>query len=155
MRRLLLPLPLLAVVALLVAACGGGSPSVQAVSAASTRATVTATKSKLGTILTDSKHRTLYLFRKDARGMSACSGACASAWPPLLTKGHPKATGAVRAARLGTTRRSDGTTQVTYRAHPLYSYAGDQRPGDTNGQGLDQFGGLWFVVGPSGAAITR
>ena len=86
--------------------------------------------------------------------MSSCSGACAQAWPPLLTKGKPTAGTGVNASDLGTTMRSDGTEQVTYKGHPLYYFVADTSAGSTKGQGSDSFGAKWWLVAPSGAAIT-
>jgi predicted lipoprotein with Yx(FWY)xxD motif len=151
MRRLLLILSVLAVAGVLVVTGGLSGAS----AASNPAVTVTVSKSKLGMILTNAKHRTLYLFKKDKNGKSSCSGACASLWPPLITKGKPKAAGGVKASHLGTTKRSDGKLQVTYFKNPLYFYAPDKNPGDTTGQGLNQFGGLWWVVAPSGKAITK
>ena len=117
-------------------------------------ATVKTRNVKLGKIIVDGKSRTLYLFEKDKHGKSACSGACATNWPPLLTKGKPKASGGVKASKLGTTKRSDGTTQVTYGGHPLYTFIADKnKPGSTKGQGLDAFGAEWYVVGTNGKKI--
>ncbi len=91
----------------------------------------------------------------DAKGMSSCSGACAKAWPPLTTKGKPIASGSVKASQLGTIKRSDGTEQVTYDGHPLYYFdRATPRAGTTNGQGSDAFGAKWWLVSPSGSAIT-
>jgi predicted lipoprotein with Yx(FWY)xxD motif len=151
MRRLLLILSLLAVIGVLVVAGGLSGAS----AATNSPVTVTVSKSNLGMIVTDAKHRTLYLFKKDKNGMSSCSGACASLWPPLITNGKPKAAGGIQASHLGTTKRSDGKLQVTYFKNPLYYYAPDHNPGQTTGQGLNQFGGLWWVVAPSGKAITK
>jgi len=108
-----------------------------------------------GTFLVGPSGRTLYLWVADSGGMSSCNGACAQAWPPLTTHGKPTASGGAMASDLGTTRRQDGTTQVTYRGHPVYYYAGDQAAGDTSGQGSPQFGARWWLVAPSGAQITR
>jgi predicted lipoprotein with Yx(FWY)xxD motif len=114
----------------------------------------TRTAGDLGKIIVDGRSRTLYLFEKDKKGKSSCSGACAEAWPPLLTKGKPKASGSVKASRLATTKRSDGTTQVTYGGHPLYTFAPDKnKPGSTKGQGVDGFGAEWYVVGTDGKKI--
>lgn len=107
--------------------------------------------SELGPILVDSKGFTLYDFHKDKGGKSACYGACASTWPPLTTDGSPKATGGAQSSQLGTTKRSDGTVQVTYAGYPLYTYAADTKPGDTNGQDIDSFGAEWYALQPSGA----
>ena len=118
-------------------------------------ATVTATSTKLGTILVDGTGRTLYVFDKDTPNQSTCSGGCASAWPVDKSSGTPKAgTSSVQASMLGTITRSDGTTQVTYNKHPLYYYSGDSQAGQQNGQGLNAFGAKWFVVAPSGNQVT-
>lgn len=109
--------------------------------------------SKLGKILVDSKGRTLYLFVADTGSSSTCNGACAGAWPPLTTTTKPVAGSGVEASLLGTSKRSDGTLEVTYAGHPLYYYAGDTAPGQTTGQALSQFGAPWYVVAPSGKAI--
>jgi predicted lipoprotein with Yx(FWY)xxD motif len=119
-------------------------------------ATVKTRHVSLGTIVVDGKSHTLYLFEKDKNGKSKCSGACAQNWPPLLTKGKPKASGSVKASKLGTTKRSDGTTQVTYGGHPLYTFVLDQnKPGSTKGEGVDAFGAEWYVVGTNGKKIEK
>jgi predicted lipoprotein with Yx(FWY)xxD motif len=119
-------------------------------------ATVKTRSNTLGKIIVDGKSRTLYLFEKDKNGKSKCSGACATNWPPLLTKGKPKASGGVKASKLGTTKRSDGTTQVTYGGHPLYTFIADKnKPGATKGEGLDAFGAEWYVVGTNGKKIEK
>jgi predicted lipoprotein with Yx(FWY)xxD motif len=122
----------------------------------SSAAKVRTRSTSLGTILVNGKGATLYLFKKDTNGRSACSGACAQAWPPLLTKGRPTASGGVSSSKLGTTRRSDGTRQVTYNRHPLYTFIMDRgKPGSTAGQGLNAFGAKWYVVGTNGNAIVK
>jgi predicted lipoprotein with Yx(FWY)xxD motif len=94
----------------------------------------------------------LYLFTKDGKGPSECYGDCATAWPPLLTKGKPRAgTGAI-ARKLGTTKRSDGTRQVTYGGHPVYFYVHD-RPGLILCQDVFEFGGTWLLVNSAGKAV--
>jgi len=110
-------------------------------------------KTQKGTILVDGKGRTLYLFRKDTKNKSRCSDQCAADWPPLLTTGRPKVSGLVRKSLLGTTKRSDGKTQVTYGGHPLYLYVGDVNAGDVNGQGVFAFGARWYAVTPSGRRL--
>jgi predicted lipoprotein with Yx(FWY)xxD motif len=110
-------------------------------------------KSSQGTVLVDGKGRTLYLFRKDKTDKSRCSGACADDWPPLLTTGRPTVSGLVRKSLLGTTKRGDGKTQVTYGGHPLYLYVGDLKAGDMNGQGVSAFGARWYAVTPSGRRL--
>jgi predicted lipoprotein with Yx(FWY)xxD motif len=123
------------------------------VHAAGSAAALKTRHGRLGTFLVDGKGRTLYLFQKDRTAKSRCSGDCAAAWPPLLTTGKPKASGSVRKALLGTSRRSDGTMQVTYNGHPLYRFVEDQKPGDTMGQGVSAFGAKWYAVSASGRRI--
>jgi predicted lipoprotein with Yx(FWY)xxD motif len=104
----------------------------------------------LGTVLVDSEGRTLYDFHKDKGSQSACYGACAGAWPPLLTEGNPQAQGPADRSMLGTSKRKDGTVQVTYNGWPLYTYAGDQNPGEANGNDIDQFGAEWYALQSNG-----
>jgi predicted lipoprotein with Yx(FWY)xxD motif len=104
----------------------------------------------LGTVIVDSEGLTLYDFHKDKGGTSACYGACAGAWPPLLTEGEPKAEAGAMASQLGTTKRKDGTVQVTYAGWPLYTYVGDKGPGEANGNDFSQFGAQWYALMPNG-----
>jgi predicted lipoprotein with Yx(FWY)xxD motif len=113
---------------------------------------VSTASTSLGTVLVDSQGRTLYLFKADQGTKSACSGACATAWPPLRVSGKPTVGGGAAASKMGTTQRSDGQPEVTYNGHPLYTYTGDSKPGDVNGQGLTAFGAGWFALSPSGSA---
>jgi predicted lipoprotein with Yx(FWY)xxD motif len=150
MRR---PLAVLAALALVVA-LGAGTATV-ALSKGSA-ATVKTRHTSLGTILVDAKGRTLYLFEKDTKNKSKCSGQCAVNWPPALTSGKPKAGGSAVASKLGTTKRSDGKTQVTYAGHPLYTFIVDKnKPGSTKGEGVDAFGAEWYVVGTNGKKIEK
>ena len=114
---------------------------------------VTLHKTKLGKVLATSSGRTLYLFMKDKNGKSACYGQCASNWPPLMKKGTLRAGTGVKAKLLGTTMRKNGKRQVTYNHHPLYLYAGDAGAGQVSGQGLNFFGGKWYVLSAAGRAI--
>jgi predicted lipoprotein with Yx(FWY)xxD motif len=116
-------------------------------------ALVTLGKTTLGKVLVDARGRTLYLFEKDKRGKSACYGACATYWPPLVSSAKPRAARGVRASLLGVTKRTDGKRQVTYAGHPLYTFSLDTRAGQTSGQGLTDFGGTWAVVAASGRAV--
>lgn len=116
-------------------------------------ATVKIAKSKLGSILVDSRGITLYDFPPDKAGKSTCYGACAALWPPLLTKGKPHAGLGVKAALLGTTKRKDGKVEVTYGGHPLYYFVSDRKSGQTTGQGLNQFGAPWWVLSAAGKEI--
>ena len=171
----------LGITALIVAGCGSSksSSSTSAASAypsetektASTAATTTpattpatgtgvtvAVKhaSKLGTILAvGGKKMTVYMFEGDKGSTSSCTGACASVWPPVTTSGGPTVSGAANSSDLGTTTRSDGTTQVTYKGHPLYFFAKDKDAGDSYGQGVHGFGADWYVIAPNGSKVDQ
>jgi len=112
-----------------------------------------------GSILVDGEGMSLYVFLADTQdsGTSTCGDddGCVAEWPPLTSQGAPVAGDGVDETLLGTITRDDGTMQVTYNGWPLYLFAGDAAPGDTNGQGLDEFGGLWFLVSPTGEAIQQ
>jgi predicted lipoprotein with Yx(FWY)xxD motif len=131
------------------------SATSKAAAGAGAAATVGVRSGGPGRFLVDSGGRTLYLFAADTSTKSTCDGACAQGWPPLTTTGAPKAIGAAQASLLGTTKRSDGSTQVTYGGHPLYTYIEDSSAGQTTGQGLNAFGGLWWVVGTDGKLIDK
>jgi predicted lipoprotein with Yx(FWY)xxD motif len=105
---------------------------------------------KLGKVIVDSDGFTLYDFHKDKGTTSSCYGACAGVWPPLTTGSAPKAAGGVSASKLGTTKRKDGTTQVTFAGHPLYTYTADTKPGDAKGNDITTYGGEWYALTPSG-----
>ena len=146
---------LLAVAIVLVLGAAGAVAAVAA-TAPTKPASVKTRSVSLGKILVNGSSQTLYLFEKDKNGKSKCSGACATNWPPLLTKGKPKASGSVSASKLGTTKRADGTTQVTYGGHPLYTFVVDNgKPGSTKGEGVDAFGAEWYVVGTNGKKIEE
>jgi predicted lipoprotein with Yx(FWY)xxD motif len=150
-----------AALGVVIAGCGGGGGGGGATGAAAAPANpsagtgVAVRPSKLGNILVDAKGRTLYLFEADKTSASTCYSACASIWPPLATSAAPTAGTGVKAALLGSTKRKDGTSEVTYNGHPLYYYAGDGAPGATTGQGLNQFGAAWYVLAPSGNKIDN
>ena len=174
-RRRLVAIPVVvAALAVVAAGCGGGGATSSggkaatatsasapgSSSAISPPASVTgattvgvASNPKLGKIVVGADGRTLYLFEKDTGGKSSCSGSCASVWPPLTTSGKPTPGSGISASALGTTSNG-GKTQVTYDGHPLYYYVSDSGPGQTAGQGLKQFGALWYVLSPQGQAIT-
>jgi len=155
----------MAAFALLLAGCGssssgGGSTASSTMPTSSAPAPaaavdVTTKHSKLGTILgAGPKQLTVYLFEGDKMGASSCTGACAGVWPPVT--GTPSAAGAAKATLLGTIKRADGTTQVTYKGHPLYFYAKDVADGDAGdayGEGVKSYGSDWYVVAPSGTKI--
>ncbi|MEU7403505.1 hypothetical protein [Streptomyces sp. NPDC044948] len=121
----------------------------------STTAEVDIKDGTYGKMLVDEKGRTLYLFEKDKKDKSMCNGDCAKAWPPFTAKPAPTAGNGVKKDLLKTTKRDDGSEQVTYNGHPLYRFADDQKAGDINGQGVDAFGAKWFVVDPDGKKITQ
>jgi predicted lipoprotein with Yx(FWY)xxD motif len=146
-------------VALAIAGCGDNNDNQATAAAPKTSsgqaATLgVATSGSLGKLLTDSQGRTVYLFQKDTGTKSTCSGECAVQWPPVTTKGKPTVGKGLTASMVGTTKRSDGSQQVTYNGHPLYRFQSDQNPGDVNGQGINAFGANWYVVSPAGAANT-
>ncbi|WP_214108619.1 COG4315 family predicted lipoprotein [Acrocarpospora catenulata] len=124
-------------------------------SATVANATVAVRDSKLGKILVDGRGRTLYLFEADKGTSSTCYGKCTTVWPPLTIKGKPQAGSGASPALLGTTARTDHTTQVTYNGHPLYYFVTDAKPGDTTGQGLNSFGAKWYVLDPHGNKIDK
>jgi predicted lipoprotein with Yx(FWY)xxD motif len=160
-------------VAMLIAACGSSSKKTASTPAATTSAAAsnnpysstssasTSTKTalistkhdkKLGTILAfGPKHLTVYLFEGDKGQDSSCTGACASVWPPVT--GKPQAMAGAMGADVGTIKRSDGTTQVTYKGHPLYLYVKDKDDGDAYGEGLKQFGAEWYALSSSGKKV--
>lgn len=155
---------------LMVAACGssgGGSggttssgttppPAAAATTAppaSGSGTTVGLRSTSAGQVLVDSRGHTLYLFEKDTGTTSTCSGACATAWPPLTTTGAPVAGTGVNASLLSTTKRADGSTEVTYSGHPLYSFEADTAAGDIKGQGVDAFGGEWYVLSAAGSKV--
>jgi len=136
--------------AIATASATAGSTASGATASASTASGATlmlkTDQGSAGIWLTDPAGRTLYSYTKDKGTTSECYGACAQAWPPLLTTGPVTITGKYTVASdLGTITRTDGTKQVTYGGHPLYYYAGDTAPGQTKGQGV---GGVWFLIGP-------
>jgi len=120
---------------------------------ASRGVTVGSANTGLGRVLVDGRGHTLYLFAKDTRGKSACSGQCIGYWPPLIATGRPRAGAGLKASLLGTARRSDGRLQVTYNRHPLYTFVKDTRKGQTNGEGLATFGAEWFALSPAGSKV--
>jgi predicted lipoprotein with Yx(FWY)xxD motif len=115
---------------------------------------VTAKPSSYGQILFDGRGYVLYGFTRDPRGTSRCSGACAKAWPPYIVKARPLAGAGVTKRRLGTTRRRNGSLQVTYAGRPLYYYVGDRSPGQILCQNVFEYGGIWRVLRPSGALVA-
>jgi predicted lipoprotein with Yx(FWY)xxD motif len=144
--------------ALAVALAAAGAAAAAAVtqqSSAAANATagkVTLHKTKIGHVLATSSGRTLYLFMKDKNGKSACYGACAGFWPPLMKKGALHAGAGVKAGLLGTTKRKNGKLQVTYKGHPLYLFKLDHASGQIGGQRQNVYGGKWYAVNASGAA---
>jgi predicted lipoprotein with Yx(FWY)xxD motif len=129
-------------------------PSAIATPSVATGTTIDVGSTQLGQVLVDGSGRTVYLFLADSGTTSNCnSAACVQYWPPVLTTGAPQAGSGVNPSLLGTTTRKDGTTEVTYAGHPLYYFITDKKAGDVTGQGIDGFGGPWYVVAPSGMRI--
>jgi predicted lipoprotein with Yx(FWY)xxD motif len=166
--RLLLALPLAAVAVVVLAACGssgsssgssgGGSAASSppaATAPAASGAALTLRHTALGAILTNGQGFTLYAFEADKGTTSACTGACAGAWPPVTTT-SPSVTVSGGAAKslVGETTRTGGARQLTYAGHPLYLFTGDSSPGATSGQGSQAFGARWDVLTAKGAEVT-
>ena len=143
----------IAVVAL--AAAGVAAAAAVTHQSAGSSGTVNLRSTKLGKVLAAKSGMTLYLFKADKSGRSACYGKCATFWPPLLATAKPTAGTGVKAGLLGTTKRKDGTKQVTYAGHPLYRFKLDKRAGQVNGEGQDFFGGKWYGVNAAGKAVTH
>jgi len=170
-NRAVFALCLLFTLALVFAGCGGDEGSSDSSGSESTASTTTpgsddenagekpkkgawgvvfgAEGEELGLILYDLSGHTLYTFDKDHGTASACYGACAKTWPPALTEGKPRADGEASPGKVGTTKRKDGTVQLTYAGHPLYTYAHD-RSSEVNGNDVHSFGGEWYAIRPSG-----
>jgi predicted lipoprotein with Yx(FWY)xxD motif len=173
------PLIALAAIALVVAGCGSSNDDASSGSAGSTASssaggaygdgaatqskapaasssagaaavTVKTARTPLGTIVVDGSGRTLYLWEADTGMRSTCSGPCAQGWPPLTTKGRAAASDGAQGGMLGTSMRDDGTTQVTYAGHPLYTFVEDKKPGEDNGTDSKAFGASWYPLHPNG-----
>jgi predicted lipoprotein with Yx(FWY)xxD motif len=152
--------------ALVIAGCGGGESSSSGAETSSAgggeSSAVNASESTgggtvgtaqiegLGTVLVDAEGMTLYDYTVDEGTMSNCYGGCESAWPPVITTGKPTAGEGAMSSALGTTKRKDGTLQVTYNGHPLYTFVGDKGPGEATGQEVE---GTWFVLNAKGAEV--
>jgi predicted lipoprotein with Yx(FWY)xxD motif len=144
----------IAAVAVAVFAIGGGNAKASRSQAAAESA-ISIRSTSLGKTLVDANGRTLYLFEGDRADVSTLSAAGAAVWPRFVSAGPVKAENGAQAALMGTTTSPTGVMQVTYEGHPLYYYVGDSSPGSTRGQSLNEFGALWYVLGPSGNAITH
>jgi len=154
--RLPLPRPLVLLAAALALAGGLYAATREAPAAAASRHAIVKTRpTALGFVLVDGQDRTLYRFLKDKSRRSRCWGVCAQEWPPTTTAGPPSAAGRAKTSQLSTVRRAGGARQVDYAGHPLYRFSLDSGPGKTSGQGIEAFGGRWYVVAPSGRAITK
>jgi predicted lipoprotein with Yx(FWY)xxD motif len=145
----------LAIAGVAAAAAVTNPQAFRTLAASSSSGTVTLHKTKLGKVLATRGGMTLYLFKKDKGGKSSCYGQCAAYWPPLMKKGKVTAGTGLKAKLLGTTKRRNGTRQVTYGGHPLYGFKLDKHAGEVEGQGEDFFGGKWFAVSGAGRAVTK
>ena len=153
-RRTSLLLGALPLAVLALAGCGGNASNALPTTSDGRPASIGVAGTGLGDVLVDRQGRTLYLFERDSGTMSACTGACAVNWPPLRVRGTPLAGSGVGPSDIGTTARPDGKSQLTYNGHPLYSFVNDKKSGDTNGEGINAFGGSWFAVSPAGAKVA-
>jgi predicted lipoprotein with Yx(FWY)xxD motif len=143
----------LIVIVAIALSLAGLSTALGASDLASRAAKVSTAKTNLGKVIVNGQGRTLYLFEKDKHGKSACSGACAMYWPPLITHGKPMAAGGAKQALLGTIKRSNGSRQVTYAGHPVYTFLLDTKRGQTKGEGSTFFGAGWDALSPAGKKI--
>ena len=144
--------------ALAIAGCGGSNGDSTGAEnsggSSGSGMTVTGTNIEgLGTVLVDSEGFTVYTFAKDKGDVSSCNGACAESWPPVIAEGTPTAGEGAMSSQLGTTKRNDGTEQVTYSGHPVYTFVDDQSPGEANGNESNAFGGEWLALDESGAMV--
>jgi predicted lipoprotein with Yx(FWY)xxD motif len=114
---------------------------------------ITVAGSQFGDVVFDAKNQAIYLFDAETTSKPECYGDCAAAWPPVLTDGEPVASGAAKQNLLGTAKRDDGTTQVTYAGQPLYYYA-HEGPGQVLCHNVSEFGGLWLVLNADGDALS-
>src|SRR4051794_3102205 len=155
------------VLAFALAACGSSNSNKKTTSSAASKpATAPAPSSgggvkvalrkvSFGTVLVGPNSHTLYLFLKDTGTTSKCNGKCAKAWMPLTTSSQAQAGSGLKQSLFGTSKRSDGTTQVTYGGHPVYYYDDDKKPGMTEGEGKKEFGAEWYAVGADGKKVTK
>lgn len=144
---------LIAVVVVIIVATSGGVAKTAHRSVAPA-SMISVGQTSLGNILVDANGRALYLFEADKRDQSTLSAAGQAVWPPLTATAKPAAAGGVNGSQITLIKDRGGSTQVAYNGHPLYYYVGDHGPGQTKGQGLNEFGALWYVLAPSGTAIT-
>jgi len=153
---------LLGAATLLLSACASSSTTGQAPTAGSGASTpaggagvVRLGTTSAGRVLVDPNGKTLYVFAKDTKGNSVCTGQCAAYWPPVPSQDAPKSTSGTMTAKFGSIKRADGSTQLTVNGYPIYTYAGDSKPGQATGQGLNLSGGLWWVVSGNGSWVTH
>jgi predicted lipoprotein with Yx(FWY)xxD motif len=140
--------------ALALVGCGGNASHALPTTDNGRPASVGVASTGLGDVLVDRQGRTLYLFARDSGTMSACTGACAVNWPPLRVRGAPLVGSGAKPSAVGRTARPDGISQLTYNGHPLYTFVNDKKPGDTNGEGINAFGGSWFAISPAGVKVA-
>lgn len=148
MKRLLLLLGIVGATAVLIAAAQARTSL-----RTSTGTLVALRKTALGSVLVDARGRTVYLFEKDRNGVSACNTACMTYWPMLTSRGTARAGRGVHQSLLRLTAPRNGRSQVIYAGHPLYTFVGDKRPGQTSGEGLTNFGAGWYALAASGRKI--
>jgi predicted lipoprotein with Yx(FWY)xxD motif len=142
----------------LVAVLAGAALATAASSTTAAKAkppTLKLRNTSLGKILVDAKGRTLYAFGHDKKDKSRCSGQCAANWPPASSPKKPTVAKGITKSKLKVIKRGDGTKQLSYNGHPLYRYVGDGKPGDTNGENITAFGGIWDVLSKAGKRITK
>jgi predicted lipoprotein with Yx(FWY)xxD motif len=154
-RRTFIAMPFVIALSVIGVVAVGSAQSATRASAIHASTTVSLRSTKLGMVMVSSNGRTLYLFAKDKNDKSACSGSCATYWPPLISAGMPTGGKGVTTSLLGTTKRSNGSLQVTYNRHPLYTFKLDKAAGQTTGEGSVAFGAKWYAVSAKGAAVLK
>jgi predicted lipoprotein with Yx(FWY)xxD motif len=143
---------LVAIIAIVFATSGGAAKPARP--AAPPSSAIAVKQTSLGKILVDAAGRSLYLFQGDKQNLSKLSTAGQAVWPPFTATTKPAALGGAVTSQIGTIKGAGGASQVTYAGHPLYDFVGDHTPGQTRGQGLNEFGARWYVLAPGGTAVT-
>src|SRR3954454_4719025 len=139
----------------IVAGCTGAAVASNTTAAKAKSPTLKLRKTSYGKILVDSKARTLYAFGHDKKDKSRCSDQCAKFWPPATAPKKPTVGSGIAKSKLKVIKRGDGSKQLSYNGHPLYRYVGDGKPGDTNGENITAFGGIWRVLSKAGKTVSQ
>jgi predicted lipoprotein with Yx(FWY)xxD motif len=147
--------PLFRLFAILAVVGASAIPIASASAGSAPGAKISLHKTSLGMILVNARGRTLYAFTRDAKNKDRCvtTAGCTSTWPVVTSHGKPTAGPGVKSSKLSTIKLSNGSHQVTYAGHPLYTYVGDSGAGETDYVGASQFGGTWVAVNAAGRTV--